>query len=873
MATASGMSLSSEHVQRLLQCAVCLETFKQPKLLPCQHTLCLSPCLEGLVEVRTRSVRCPECRADHFVPRGGPANFPNNLTIIAFLELSAGPARAAVREDEAGGRRAIPVPREAFQPPGEAEDDQAVAEDPLVADVEAGPLCCSVCRDERSISRCLHCDQLVCEDCRRAHLTQVRADVTRMISQIRRSLPQLTDQLIALARKETQFQNRCDDVKTDISEVFEKHIRDLKARERVLLEEVDVFTCHELRNLRGFQETVEMENASLASFCDSAEAMLSLSRPVTEGDLIEMKRQCLEHLETVQCYEDGITRPPTIKQIQASMESSFLSSTINNFGDLIITSRPMPNTDVARPSRADVSAVRSEWDLNSESRLSRASVPPQLGRPSNRAVDRVNHVSRAMSISPTQGRRERQVNFELDERSSDSTTGLGLRPRRCPNRYDRYERRSDSRLVGLGTSRAPSMLRQMQERTRHRSLGGIPLAADYLDETDESPDTDNDSRPFHSQSQSNFQRGDLMEEGEREDEERLDSPEPSVAILSTTYPGARSSNFLPPSLQHGMAGSGPSEIATIIIDRPGNQASSTSNTPSVYVSTPRNKYNQKGNSVYKFGRRGNGLEEFTCPRGVAASPMDDKIYVADSSNHRVQVFTNTGRYIRMFGRYGQGDGEFDCLAGIAVNELGQVIIADRYNHRVQIFDRNGVFQRAFGSEGRNPGQLNYPWGVACDNMGFIYVCDKENNRVQVFQSNGSYVRMFGSQGSQAGQFVNPHYIAVSPDNKVYVSDSSNHRIQVFSLYGDFIFSFGTCGNLRGQMKFPRGIAIDNQGFVVVADSGNNRIQIFRSDGRFYSMFGSWGSDRGYFKGLEGLAILADGKIVVGDRENHSVQIF
>ena len=236
-----------------------------------------------------------------------------------------------------------------------------------------------------------------------------------MIGQIRRGLPQIIDQLIALGRKETQLQNRCDEVKTDISEVFEKHIRDLKARERVLQEEVDVFICRELRSLRVFQENTEMENASLASFCDSAEATLSLSRSVTEGDLIEMKRQCMEHLETVQCYEDGITRPPNIKQIQASMESPFLSSTINNFGDLIVTSRSAPSVDAQAPMvpRGEESRSPQDQDPNPSSRLSRASVPPQLGRPGSRAVERVHQTTRAVSISPTQGRRGRQVRRSL----------------------------------------------------------------------------------------------------------------------------------------------------------------------------------------------------------------------------------------------------------------------------------------------------------------------------------------------------------------------------------------------------------------------------------------------------------------------------
>lgn len=67
---------------------------------------------------------------------------------------------------------------------------------------------------------------------------------------------------------------------------------------------------------------------------------------------------------------------------------------------------------------------------------------------------------------------------------------------------------------------------------------------------------------------------------------------------------------------------------------------------------------------------------------------DNSIVVADSSNHRVQVFDVNGKFLKEFGQYGNGEGEFDCLAGVAVNRIGQYIIADRYNHRIQVRCRN-----------------------------------------------------------------------------------------------------------------------------------------------------------------------------------------
>nr|CAG4648513.1 EOG090X01W2 [Polyphemus pediculus] len=274
----------------------------------------------------------------------------------------------------------------------------------------------------------------------------------------------------------------------------------------------------------------------------------------------------------------------------------------------------------------------------------------------------------------------------------------------------------------------------------------------------------------------------------------------------------------------------------------------------------------------KFGTRGSEQGSFTWPRGVAVGP-DNSIVVADSSNHRVQVFDAKGRFLKEFGLYGNGEGEFDCLAGVAINRIGQFIIADRYNHRIQVFDPSGRFLRVFGAQGSTDGKFSYPWGVTTDALGFIYVCDKENHRVQVFQSDGTFVGKFGSLGNRPGQLEHPHYIAVSSTNRVIVSDSNNHRIQVFDVNGKVITTFGGEGADEGSFKFPRGVAVDDQGYIIVADSGNNRIQIFNPEGVFMKAFGCWGSGDGEFKGLEGIAVLSNGNIVVCDRENHRIQVF
>lgn len=76
-----------EQFEQLLTCCVCLDRYRIPKLLPCQHSFCMEPCMEGLIDYVRRQVKCPECRAEHRIPYQGVQAFPTNVTLQRFLEL------------------------------------------------------------------------------------------------------------------------------------------------------------------------------------------------------------------------------------------------------------------------------------------------------------------------------------------------------------------------------------------------------------------------------------------------------------------------------------------------------------------------------------------------------------------------------------------------------------------------------------------------------------------------------------------------------------------------------------------------------------------------------------------------------------------
>ncbi len=276
-----------------------------------------------------------------------------------------------------------------------------------------------------------------------------------------------------------------------------------------------------------------------------------------------------------------------------------------------------------------------------------------------------------------------------------------------------------------------------------------------------------------------------------------------------------------------------------------------------------------------FGSQGTGNGQFGYPARGIKTDANGRIYVVDTSNHRIQRFSAAGVYQTQFGGQGTGNGKFDQPADIAIDSIGNIYVVDANNNRVQKFNSAGVYQSQFGTAGSGNGQFNQPLSIAIDSSNNIYVGDYGNRRVQKFNSAGVYQSKFGSMGSGDGQFAanGVQGIAIAPNGDIVVMDLGNFRAQIFSSAGVFKSKFGTEGTGDGQFMNASKLAIDASGDIYVADTYNNRIQRFDSNGTFKSKFGTYGLDTGKMNTPFAVYVNAAGAIFVVDTGNFRVQKF
>lgn len=153
--------------------------------------------------------------------------------------------------------------------------------------------------------------------------------------------------------------------------------------------------------------------------------------------------------------------------------------------------------------------------------------------------------------------------------------------------------------------------------------------------------------------------------------------------------------------------------------------------------------------------------------GLAWASVTDgsgRLYLTDECNHRVVIEGLHGQS-SAFGCFGSGAGEFRFPRGLALiagktPTATRIFVADTWNHRVQVFDGRGELQMAFGGFGHGEGQLyapsdvavvtpQLPWETDGTSVSMLAVADEWNQRLQVFTTDGTWLATLGGHGVDA----------------------------------------------------------------------------------------------------------------------------
>ena len=104
------------------------------------------------------------------------------------------------------------------------------------------------------------------------------------------------------------------------------------------------------------------------------------------------------------------------------------------------------------------------------------------------------------------------------------------------------------------------------------------------------------------------------------------------------------------------------------------------------------------------------------PVGVAVD-RDDNIYVSDYNDHKVQKFTANRDFLKEVGTKGDQMLQFSSPTGIGYNKTNnKIYISEKNNNRVQVLNPDLTFHSIISDN-----EFNHPLDVSFDHIGNAYI--------------------------------------------------------------------------------------------------------------------------------------------------------
>ncbi len=660
-------------LEEQLNCSVCLDTYFDPKQLLCNHVYC-QKCLSRLA-IRDQqgqlALICPMCRLVTPVPASGVASLPSAFHINHLLEIQD--SFRKISEATAN-----PLNNEAVK-------STTVDIDPVAVSKH---VYCSVHDNKEFELYCETCGELICTHCalrggnHSSHdylllneaFERFKCEITPSLEPMEKQLTKISKALEELDRNCVEISEQQTAIKSNIHNTITQLQEQLEVRKIELISQLDKITKRKLKSLAIQRDQIETIQAQLNSCLNFVKESLNKG---CERDVLVVKTTITKQIkEITTTFKQDSLKPNT--KADMTFLTANLTAICQNYGQVSALSLPYPSKCYATGNAVREALVeeRSTVLLHAIN-FNDQPCEKTIGSLDCTLVPDLTGILERCSVGRL-GLSQYEISYQC------AIKGRHLLSIKVENQH----------ISGSPFSVAVKSKVEML---------GTPLL--ILDEV---------KGPWGA-ALNKF--GELVvAECGRQCASVFSSS--GMKLNSFVISGSTSADFKYPS---GVAVDGDGNI--LLVDK----------------------------SVIMLSSRGHFLKEAIDSQGkvllgildIAFNPTNSKFYAASESGH-VEVLNSDLTYSGNC--FGGGKGQLSSPWGIACDNTGKVYVADSGNHRIQVFTAEGKSLKKFGKYGRGIGELNWPAGVAIDTNGLVYVSEYHNSRISVFTSEGVIVKSFGREG-------------------------------------------------------------------------------------------------------------------------------
>lgn len=169
------------------------------------------------------------------------------------------------------------------------------------------------------------------------------------------------------------------------------------------------------------------------------------------------------------------------------------------------------------------------------------------------------------------------------------------------------------------------------------------------------------------------------------------------------------------------------------------------------------------------------------PTDIAVDATRNRCYVVDNDHHYILVYDLAAfRLLNTYGTIGTGRGEFRYPFMITLGKEQKLYIVDVINTRVQVLNPDGSYVNDIGGWGVEKGEFFRPKGVAVDGKNRVYVSDSHMGVIQVFESTGEFFSAVGDpEYKKVRKFKTPIGMYIDDRNRLYVVEMFAQKVSVY----------------------------------------------------------------------------------------------